>query len=164
MTPKEKLRKSDEAAMEAGDYDHVPLTRRLRWIREDFHVTKDGRNPHFKNRYATLPAVLEALNPLLDKWLVAIDQGPKVVDGVPCVVTTLTCLEEPDTEVVSWEWPLATGADQHKTAGSTTYGRRYSILCGLAIEADDDDGNAASGMAIKTGAKSSVQSALDRIK
>lgn len=164
MTPKEKLRRADEELFEKGEYEEVPLSRRIAWIREEFRVTKDGTNPHFKNRYATLPNVLEALNPLLDKWLVGIDQGPGVVESIPCVVTSLTCLDDPYAEAITWSWPIVTGSDAHKTAGSSTYGRRYSILCGLAIEAEDDDGNTGSGREIKTGAKSSVQAALDRLK
>ncbi|MBD2535827.1 ERF family protein [Nostoc flagelliforme FACHB-838] len=32
-------------------------------------IQKDGTNPHFKHKYATLDAVLDAVTPGLSKWL-----------------------------------------------------------------------------------------------
>ena len=105
-------------------------------------VQKDAVNPHFKNRYASLAAVIDAVSlPLLAHGIVFVQRHEASHDGIVLV-----------TELVheSGEWirsslflPVAKN-DAQGFGSAISYARRYALMaiCGLA--ADDDDGEAAS--------------------
>lgn len=111
---------------------------------------KDRANPHLKNRYATLEAVLDAVREVFAAQGIAVTQG---VSAAPGVVTVTTQLSH-----TSGEWmrssltlpvPAGKGISEVQALGSTvTYGRRYGLaaLCGIgAEERDDDDGEVGRG-------------------
>lgn len=106
--------------------------------------SKDAINPHFKKKYASLSGMLYAL------------AGPMAEQGLAIVHKPLDC--EPDrirllTSIVDLEsgescdsvlvLPIAK-KDPQGVGSAITYARRYSISCLFAMDADDDDGNAAS--------------------
>jgi hypothetical protein len=104
---------------------------------------KDGTNPHFKSKYATLGAVLEVLRqPCIDAGLVvtqAIGQG-EVGD---VLVTTIRHVESAD----AWQNICRLPLDKQTVQGvgsSITYMRRYQLMALFMLNAEDDDGNAAS--------------------
>ena len=107
-------------------------------------VTKDSLNPHFKSKYVSLDAIVEAVRkPLADRGL-AIVQGACTPNG-DAALTVETLLIH-----TSGEWmsntvvvPMAK-IDPQGAGGALTYGRRYglSALLSLATE-EDDDANAA---------------------
>lgn len=109
-------------------------------------VTKDSVNPHFRNKYASLDAVVEAVRGPLAKHGLAIVQGatsPAV--GAPALTVETLLVHQ------SGEWlsntvtvPMAK-VDPQGAGGALTYGRRYGLaaLLSLATE-EDDDANAAS--------------------
>ena len=111
---------------------------------------KDRANPHLKNRYATLEAVLDAVRDVLAAQGIAVTQG---VSAAPGTVTVTTQLSHS-----SGEWmrssltlpvPAGKGISEVQALGSTvTYGRRYGLaaMCGIgAEERDDDDGEVGRG-------------------
>lgn len=102
----------------------------------------DRTNPHFKNKYATLPAIMEVIRgPLADNGI-AILQGAEA-DGAAVKVTTRLAH-------ASGEWiesTLAMTAQQNTPQGimaALTYCRRGSLSLLCVVSDDDDDGEQAS--------------------
>jgi hypothetical protein len=105
-------------------------------------VPRDGTNPHFKNRYATLDGLLAKVRPVLNKHGLAVAQFPSQSDdGSPTLVTLL--LHE-SGERIEYEAPLLlTKQDAQGQGSAITYMRRYALAAMLGIsDQDDDDGNA----------------------
>lgn len=106
-------------------------------------AVKDRQNPHFKNEYATLASVIEAVRgPLRDNELAFIQASGEMVDG---------CLPI-ETRIVhsSGQWfksvlPMPVGQKTAQAVGSAlSYGRRYALMSILGVPSVDDDGEAAS--------------------
>jgi len=103
----------------------------------------DGVNPHFKSRFSTLAAVLNAVRKPLAKQGIALMQSVSFLEGRIGVTTSL--------HHASGEWMRETmafpipGNSNVQQAGSTvTYLRRYSLISLCAIVGDpdaDDDGD-----------------------
>lgn len=106
------------------------------------NVAKDAENPHFRNRYASLPAILDAVRPVLAKHGLAVIQFPtNTDDGRVGVETTIL---HASGEYLTHDFAVRLTKDDAQGAGSAlTYCRRYSLAAVLAIGQDDDDGNAA---------------------
>lgn len=97
----------------------------------------DMVNPHFKNRYASLAAVRDAVVPILSKHGIAVVQTTRID---PFVLVTTLMHKDGSLESV---YPLA--VDKPQAMGSQiTYARRYCLLaiCGIAGDEDDDAENA----------------------
>ena len=100
--------------------------------------------------YADLATILTAVRPALSKYGLAIMQFPTVRRGAVLVTTFLAHGE-------SGEWfagdlvVALDSADPQAVGSATTYARRYGLtaLLGVAAGAQDDDGAAASGQAVK---------------
>jgi hypothetical protein len=112
-------------------------------------IAKDGKNPAFRSRYATLDGIMETVRPALAAHGLALVQGvihPETGEGGRLVGITV------ETRLLhtSGEWlasvvpvPVAKG-DAHGLGSALSYGRRYGISALLALSTDeDDDGNAA---------------------
>lgn len=100
-------------------------------------VTKDSENPFFKNKYANLTSIIQAVNKeLLDNDLI-ITQPTQVVDGKLYLVTQLT---HSSGQWVRGYLPVLNkkGDDQGQGSG-ITYARRYGLQALLNIPAFDDD-------------------------
>lgn len=108
-------------------------------------VTKDATNPHFKNRYASLDAIIEEVRPVLAKHGLAVVHGGESDLGPPWLRVSTMLVH------TSGEW-LCGGVDlpipklDPQGAGAAmTYGRRFGLSALLSLATDeDDDGNAAS--------------------
>lgn len=99
-------------------------------------------NPHFKNRYADLAAVRDAVNGSLSKHGIAHTQILGEENDRMVLYTTL--LHASGQWLMS-EFHLNGSIVKPQDIGSAlTYARRYSLsaICGIASE-EDDDGNAA---------------------
>ena len=102
---------------------------------------KDGKNPHFKNAYASLESVIEASRSALSsRDLVSIQGLGEVVNGALCVTTRI--LHK------SGEWiedtlhvPLGK-IDAQGVGSAASYGRRYGLMAMLNMPAIDDDAQA----------------------
>ena len=104
------------------------------------NVSKDATNPHFKSRYATLAACVDAIGPVLNKAGLVVFQ---LVTG-PGKVKTI--LAHTSGQYIAGEVELPPIKDDPQAAGSAiTYARRYALpaIVGVATD-DDDDGNRAS--------------------
>lgn len=129
---------------------------------------KDARkiatNPHFKSKYADLPAVREAVTSALAKHGLAVSQSfePMGLDGV-CVITLL--MHESGGRIESKLFVPATKKDAQGFGSAITYGRRYGLaaICGIASD-DDDDANVATGKAQEAKAEEKAASAVESAK
>lgn len=96
----------------------------------------DKTNPHFKNKYASLAAVIDAIRkPFADNGL-SYTQATEIRDGGFVLVTTL---RHASGQWVSSEHPLPTGAKPQELGSALTYARRYSLSAIACIAADEDD-------------------------
>jgi hypothetical protein len=99
-------------------------------------ATFNRTNPHFKNKYADLAAVLEAIRkPLADNGL-AITQTTEIREGGFVLVTTL---RHATGQWISSEYPLPIAAKPQELGSALTYARRYSLSAIACIAADEDD-------------------------
>jgi len=106
-------------------------------------VSKNAKNPHFKNTYADINALIEAVEPiLLDKGLVMLQP---VNDGV---VTTRIIHPESGEEVSS-SIALPTTSTPQQLGSAITYYRRYTLQSLLCLQAEDDDANEANKSTLK---------------
>lgn len=107
-------------------------------------ASKDATNPHFKSRYADLPAVWEACRkPLTDNGL-SVVQMP--VDAGEGRVGLTSVLMHSSGQYISSTVSTKLTQDSAQGLGSAlTYLRRYALAALVGIVADeDDDGNVAS--------------------
>ena len=106
-------------------------------------ANKDGNNPHFKSKYATLQSVVETCKPVLKKHGLAITQTfEPSCDGIS-IITTL--VHESGQYISGSLFLRPTKNDPQGYGSAITYGRRYAWAAILGMVADeDDDGNEAS--------------------
>lgn len=98
-------------------------------------------NPHFRSKYADLPAVRAAALPLLNANGIAVSQKPLFEDGVFKLVTMLV---HESGEWMRGDYLLPMNGRPQEIGSAITYARRYSIAAMVFISADeDDDANAA---------------------
>lgn len=109
-------------------------------------VAFDSKNPHFKNRYASLAAIHRAVSPLLAKHGLAVMQFPISEEGrAGCITRILHESGESMEETLLL--PLSKN-DPQGAGAAITYARRYGLSGALGlITEEDDDGEAASGRA-----------------
>jgi len=104
---------------------------------------KDSKNPHFRNTYASLESVLDAVTgPLLANGI-ALVQTMKPTNDDTLLETTLWHAESGES-IVSTVALSPAKKDPQGYAAACTYYRRLSIKSMLGLAEVDDDGNAAS--------------------
>ena len=105
---------------------------------------KDADNPFFKSKYASLPAVREAMREAFAKHGLSVVQMPEVADGQLRLRTLLlhSSGQSLDCGTLAAEVDLA---NPQKAGSAITYFRRYALAAISQTVADeDDDANAAS--------------------
>lgn len=110
-------------------------------------VVKDATNPHFKNRYASLDALAEAVRPVLVKNKLALVQGSTLPTtdetGALVGITVETMLLHEGGEWLSNAVALPLDKATAQGVGSAiSYGRRYGLSSLLALTTDEDDDGA----------------------
>ncbi len=107
-------------------------------------VGKDGANPHFKSRYATLENVTDTIRPVLQNCGIVFMQSPGGVDehGVMSLTTTLVHAESGETINSTIGVPLVK-RDPQGVGSAITYACRYSLMALLGLPPVDDDGEGA---------------------
>jgi hypothetical protein len=103
-------------------------------------VSKDAKNPFYKNKYASLSNIIEAVNKPLN------DNGLSVVQ-MPCNEGLTTMLVHESGEWISStsSTPVKDETDPQKLGSAITYARRYALGAILSLNIDeDDDGQSAS--------------------
>ncbi len=102
-------------------------------------ISKDKKNGFYKNKYFDINKLIEQLMPLFAKHnlllLQPIENGKQYsriidLDGY---------------EIVESSLQLPLDVDAQKIGGAITYYRRYTLVALLGLQAEDDDGNIASG-------------------
>lgn len=96
----------------------------------------DRVNPHFKNRYATLGAHLDAIRAPLTKNGIAVIQT--VSTPSPDYVTVSTIIAHSSGEWLSCEASARAGNNIQAMGSSVTYLRRYCLASVLGIVGDED--------------------------
>jgi len=107
------------------------------------NLAKDKVNPHFKSRFTSLDAILDATRPVLAKHGLALSQEPVFEDGMAGVVTRIIHVsgENRESKLIL---PLRDQSAQG-VGSAISYARRYSAAAVLGIASDeDDDGQQAS--------------------
>ena len=101
-------------------------------------VKKNAKNPHFKNTYADLNALIEAVEPiLLSKGLILLQP---IKDG-----KVFTQVIDTETfEMVESSIDLSPNLTAQALGSQITYYRRYTLQSLMSLQADDDDGQKAS--------------------
>lgn len=95
-------------------------------------------NPHFKNKYADLASIRDAVTPALSKNQIALTQ---LTDCAGEKFLLRTRLVHSSGEFVEATYPLPMMADKPQVMGSAiSYAKRYTMaaICGIASEEDDD--------------------------
>ena len=101
-------------------------------------VKKNAKNPHFKNTYADLNALIDAVEPiLLEKGLIMLQP---IKDG-----KVYTQIIDIDTfESVESCIDLSPNLTAQALGSQITYYRRYTLQSLMSLQSDDDDGHKAS--------------------
>ena len=103
----------------------------------------DSTNPHFRSKFASLKAVINATLPIAAKHGIAVPQDVRTLeDRVECY--TYLCHESGEERCYG---PFAVRIgkqDAHGIASASTYARRYHLMFVFGVAGDeDDDGNTA---------------------
>lgn len=119
--------------------ENMKLNSALNDFRKAATVGKSGKNPMFKSQYSTLGDVLTALNGIADYGL-----SFQQFFSDDCIVTVVAHVEtgEQFTSAI----PVRPEKNTPQSYIScVTYLRRASLMTMFGLNADDDDGNLASG-------------------
>lgn len=105
-------------------------------------AAKSAKNDHFKSRYATLEAVIEASKDVLAEHKLCLLQFPGALTNGALGLETVLLHES--GEWVSGDFQIALGKLDPQGVGSAlTYARRYAQMAALNIPAVDDDAESA---------------------
>jgi hypothetical protein len=96
----------------------------------------DKQNPHFRNKYASLAAVIEAIRkPLADNGL-AYTQATEIRENGFVLLTTL---RHASGQWITSEYPLPMGLKPQELGSALSYARRYSLSAIVCISSEEDD-------------------------
>ena len=104
---------------------------------------KDGKNPHYRSRYATLTSVIEAVRPVLAEHRLCVMQhahGPPQNNGMVRLTTVIGHESGQWTRSVC-SVPIGKRNDSHALGSAISYLRRYALASVACLVQDDDDGN-----------------------
>lgn len=106
-------------------------------------VKRDSTNPHFRNRYASLETVVDAIREHYLAANMAVVQAPgEVVNGMLSVSTM--GIHTPTGEWIRTTMQIPLGKMDPQGAGSAlTYAERYSLMAYFNLPPTDDDAEAA---------------------
>lgn len=111
-------------------------------------IKKDSENPYFKSKYFDINSLLREIKPALNKLNFVVFQPLKVIDGRSAVETNI--IDASDGNVVlSGQCLIPDGLKAQDMGSAITYIRRYGLQSLLSLEAEDDDGNSASGRKVE---------------
>jgi hypothetical protein len=96
-------------------------------------VKKNAKNPHFKNNYADINALIEAVEPVLLKYNLLLMQP--IENG--CVVTRIVDCESGDSVESTMRLPEI--QDPQRVGSAVTYYRRYTLQSLMVLQAEDTD-------------------------
>lgn len=107
-------------------------------------IRKSSTNPYFNSKYFDINALLAEVKPILNKHKLVLLQPLGTTNDNKLALNTI--LRDVETgQEVTYYCPLPEVPDAQKAGGAITYFRRYALQALLALEAEDDDANVASG-------------------
>jgi len=113
-------------------------------------IKKDSDNPFFKSKYFDINAILAEVKPILNRHgldlfqpLVTRFYGANQELKVTGIETSI--IDAETKEGLFYFAELPQGSTPQQTGSAVTYYRRYALQSLLALEAEDDDANVASG-------------------
>lgn len=100
----------------------------------------DSVNPHFKNKYASLPKIIDIVRKALNKHGLFLSQHIERVDvgGHPSSVL-VTSVAHGDEVVVLDERPIVFTGNSQKDGAAETYAKRYALCSVFGLAGDEDD-------------------------
>jgi hypothetical protein len=101
-------------------------------------IAKNAKNPHFKNNYADINALIEEVEPILLENRLLLLQP--IEDGY--VYTRIVDINSGDIAESCMKLPEI--QDPQKIGSAVTYYRRYTLQSLLSLQAVDDDANLSS--------------------
>jgi hypothetical protein len=101
-------------------------------------VVKNAKNPHFNKAYADINAIVDAVEPILNKHGLMLIQP--IEDGI--VKTRIINVENGET--IESAMPLVMSGTPQAMGSQITYYRRYTLQSLLCLQVEDDDANNAS--------------------
>ena len=107
-------------------------------------VTKNAKNPHFKNNYADINALIEAVEPIL------LSNGLVLLQAIKDGKQKSVIYHVESGESIESEITLPENVNAQQMGSAITYFRRYTLQSLLSLQAEDDDGNKASEKPIFT--------------
>ena len=106
-------------------------------------LSKTETNPFFKSKYMDINGLLAQLLPLLAKYgLTVIQPLSNIGVDAPALATEIF---DGDKKIFSSAIQLPNLQDPQKMGSAITYYRRYALQSLFLLQAQDDDGNHASG-------------------
>jgi len=111
------------------------------------NITKDAKNPHFGNSYATYEKVMEVLHPILRKHNLMVFHSFEVptFENQIAIKTTIQGIGESKDNISTVLYTPMVKIDPQAAGSAITYAKRYSLLAMLGLGTEDDDANAGSG-------------------
>lgn len=107
-------------------------------------IVKDSSNPFYKSKYFDINSLLETIRPILNELGLIITQPLITIEGRAGLQTVIIDAET-GKRLIDSTTILPENNDPQKMGATITYFRRYSLQSMLCLEAEDDDGNTASG-------------------
>lgn len=104
-------------------------------------AAKDGFNPHFKNRYATLASCIEALRPFHENGIAVIQ--PPAIQGAEGVAVSTLLIHSSGEWIRGDIYMPASKRDAQGFGSALSYARRYCLTATTNLATDDDDGEEA---------------------
>ena len=107
-------------------------------------LVKNANNPHFKSRYATLDAVIDAARPSFDAHGIAVLEYTERTASLE-TVQALRLVHTESGETLDSAIPLIVKdqSNPQQVGSAITYCRRYLWTSAAGLAPEDDDGNAA---------------------
>ena len=114
--------------------------------REIGKATKNATNPHFKNKYVDINALIETVEPVL------LSHGLILLQPIEDGKQFTRIIDAEDGSFIESYIALPLGLNPQALGSSVTYYRRYtlqSLLCLQSQDKEDDDANLASAQPVK---------------
>lgn len=105
------------------------------------NATKNAKNPHFRNNYADLGAVIEAVKPVFNRHQIAVVQS--LSDSTYGLTLSTRLIHSSGQWIEDTAYAPLPKADPQGVGSATTYLRRYSLAAFGCITQEDDDGEGA---------------------
>lgn len=119
------------------------LAKLLKIQQEIKAIKKDETNPFFHSKYFDINGLLEELKPILNSNGVIVLQPLGILEGKTVLQTIV--IDSDSGEKTECAMLLPELSDPQKMGSMITYFRRYSLQSLFLLQAEDDDGNKASG-------------------